>query len=99
MGKIVYLEKKINDSYYLDLELTKEQIEEAKQRLEIDDDLDDYFMKNKTFNPTIDLPFMDMVLDKNKRKCVYAKYDKKYESNPEEDEIFREMTRRRRGKW
>lgn len=98
MGKVIYLEKKINDSYYLDLELTKEQIEESKKRLEIDDDLDDYFMKNKTFTPTIDLPFMDMVLDKNKRKCVYTKYDKKYESNPEEDEIFREMTRRRRGK-
>ena len=98
MGKVIYLEKKINDSYYLDLELTKEQIEEAKQRLEIDDDLDDYFMKNKTFTPTINLSFIDMILDKNKRKCVYTKYDKKYESNPEEDEIFREMTRRRRGK-
>lgn len=55
------------------------------------------YKKNKTFNPTIDLPFMDMVLDKNKRKCVYAKYDKKYESNLEEDEIFREMTKRRKG--
>ena len=97
MGKIVYLEKKINDSYYLDLELTKEQIEEAKKdQKQMTTQM--ITLWKKTFNPTIDLPFMDMVLDKNKRKCVYTKYDKKYESNPEEDEIFREMTRRRRGK-
>lgn len=55
------------------------------------------YKKNKAFNPTINLPFMDMILNRNKRNSIYTKYDKKYKSTSEEDKIFREMTKRRKG--
>lgn len=59
-------------------------------------DLNEY-KKNKSFNPTINLSFIDMVFDKNKRNSVYKEYDEKYESTVEEDEIFKRMTKRRKG--
>ena len=59
-------------------------------------DLSEY-KKRKTFSPRVNLSFVDMVFDKNKRNCTYEKYDKNYKSTSEEDEIFKEMTRRRKG--
>ena len=49
--------------------------------------------KTYIFVQSIDI---DPILDKDKRECIYAKYDQKYESNAEEDEIFREMAKRRK---
>ena len=54
------------------------------------------YKENKSFNLVIDIPFIDMILDKNKRQCIYKKYDKNYKSSTEEDEIFKQMTARRK---
>ncbi|HCL4455010.1 TPA: hypothetical protein N2D10_003033 [Clostridium botulinum] len=51
--------------------------------------------ESKSFNPSIQIPFIDMVFDKEKRQAVYKKYDRKYEENEDEEEIFKQMTARR----
>lgn len=51
--------------------------------------------ESKSFNPSIQIPFVDMVFDKEKRQAIYRKYDKKYEENEDEEEIFKQMTARR----
>lgn len=52
--------------------------------------------RNISESPTIDISFSEMVMNKLKRKCVYAKYDSKYKSTIEEDEIFNKMNARRK---
>lgn len=42
-------------------------------------------------NPTIYIPFIDMLFDEEKRTEIYVKYDKNYQSTKEEDEIYNEM--------
>lgn len=55
--------------------------------------------RNIIASPSVDISFSEMVMNNLKRKCVYAKYDSKYKSTMEEDEIFNKMTaRRKRGK-
>lgn len=42
-------------------------------------------------SPAIEISLVDMLFDKNKRECIYNKYDKNYFSTREEDEIFQDM--------
>lgn len=50
---------------------------------------------SKEFNPSLQIPFLDMIFDKEKRQAIYEKYDKNYEENEDEEEIFKKMTARR----
>lgn len=50
----------------------------------------------KKNDPSIHIPFVDMLFDKEKRTAIYVKYDKNYQSTKEEDEIYNEMRGRYR---
>lgn len=51
--------------------------------------------KKNNQDAAIRVPLVDMIFDPEKRKAIYRKYDDKYTSTEEEDEIFEEM----RGKY
>ncbi len=55
--------------------------------------LDKYRVKE---DPTIEIPLVDMLFDGEKRKAIYENYDRKYEENLEEKEVFESMTYRTR---
>ncbi|MFR5098997.1 MAG: hypothetical protein ACLTEA_15225 [Clostridium perfringens] len=42
-------------------------------------------------NPNIKIDFINMMFNKDYREKIYSKYDEKYESTQEEDDIFEEM--------
>jgi|GEM_PF-4591178 len=55
---------------------------------------------SKEFSPSLKVPFLDMIFDKNKKQAIYENYDKNYKESKEEEEIFKLMTARlqKRGK-
>ncbi|MFY8262951.1 hypothetical protein ACOT7R_08645 [Clostridium perfringens] len=42
-------------------------------------------------NPNIKIDFINMMFNRDYREKIYSKYDEKYESTQEEDDIFEEM--------
>lgn len=47
--------------------------------------------KYRNESPDIEISLVDMLFDKNKRKCIYKQYDDIYSSTEEEEEIYEEM--------
>ncbi len=101
MSKIINMnlyKKEIEQENKLkNIKLRLEDKMEARKSLICDDDdcIIQMIKKVKEETPNIQIPFLDMIFDKEKRQTTYKKYDKNYEEIKDEEDIFKQMTIRR----